>query len=110
MRRGDIFLVKQGTKSDPRKQRAYAIVSRAALIESNFSTVICAPIFSNFEGLQTQVIVGEPNGLKNPSAVLCDYLVSIEKAKLTNYVGALNSAQMKELNTALSTALGLESL
>lgn len=105
MKRGDIFLVKKGDSNDPKNQRAYVIVSRQVLIDSNFSTVICAPIFTEFEPLETQVIVGPDNGLKHQSALYCDYLVSIQKEKLTDYKGQLKSEQLKQLEIALKKAL-----
>jgi len=49
VRRGELYRVfKPG--GDPKQYRTFAIVSRAALIDSRFSTVICAPVFSNGEG------------------------------------------------------------
>src|SRR5687768_10953711 len=40
------------------------VVSRQALIESGFSTVVCAPVFSERVGLPAQVPVGTPEALK----------------------------------------------
>jgi mRNA interferase MazF len=82
-------------------------VSRSALIESRFSTVICAPVFSNGEGLSTQVAIGPGEGLKHRSWIMCDNLVSIRKSELTDYVGSLSSAKLVELNEALKMALDL---
>jgi mRNA-degrading endonuclease toxin of MazEF toxin-antitoxin module len=44
------------------------------------------------------------------AAVHCDELVSLPKAVLTNYVGSLKLARTKELDRALSVALGLRSV
>ncbi|MCY7345378.1 MAG: type II toxin-antitoxin system PemK/MazF family toxin [Pyrinomonadaceae bacterium] len=38
----------------------------------------------------------------------CDELVSIEKSKLTNYIGSLSLQKIKELNRALKIALEIE--
>ncbi len=92
---------------DPKKQRAFALVSHQGLIESRFPTVVCAPVYSNGEGLGTQVSVGPNEGLKHESWILCDNLASIPKSKLTNYVGSLSPAKMGELNYALAVALDL---
>lgn len=59
-----------------------------AAIESKFSTVICAPACSSYEGLSTQVAVGIAEGLKHDSSVHCDELVSIAKPLLTDFVGS----------------------
>ena len=50
------------------------VVSRQALLESRFSTVMCAPIYTSREGLSTQVAVGAGEGLKHESSVHCDEL------------------------------------
>jgi mRNA interferase MazF len=82
-------------------------VSRQALIDSRFSTVVCAPVYSNGEGLSTQVAVGADEGLKHPSWIMCDNLVSIRKSELTNYVGSLSGSKLTEINLALKMALDL---
>lgn len=106
MQRGELYRVfKPG--DDPKRYRIFAIVSRQALIDSRFSTVICAPVFTSSEGLTTQVTVGPDEGLKHPSSVFCDNLVSIRKSELTNYVGALSKLKLAELDRALRIALGL---
>jgi mRNA interferase MazF len=85
------------------------VVSRQALIDSNFSTVVCAPIFSERHGLPSQVPVGVAEGLKHDSAIQCDGLVSIDKARLTDFIGELSPAKLRELDVALSSALGIAS-
>ena len=83
------------------------VVSRQVLIDSRFSTVICAPVFTSGEGLSTQVAVGADEGLKHSSWIMCDNLVSLLKSDLTQYVGSLSPAKLSELNRALQMALGL---
>jgi mRNA interferase MazF len=109
MRRGELYLVRKAGSSDPRKQRVFAVVSRQLLIESKFSTVVCAPIYSRHDGLSTQVKVGTAEGLKHESSVHCDELVSLPKAMLTRYVGGMDQSRMRELDSALAVALDLES-
>ena len=92
---------------DPKQYRTFAIVSRQALIDSRFSSVVCAPVFSNGQGLSTQVEIGAEEGLKHPSWIMCDNLVSIRKSELTNYVGSLSRSKLAELNHALKMALDL---
>jgi mRNA interferase MazF len=107
VRRGELYRVfKPG--GDPKHYRVFAIVSRPALIESRFSTVICAPVFSNGEGLSTQVAIGLDEGLKHVSWIMCDNLVSIRKSELTDYVGSLSLIKLRELDEALKLALDLE--
>ena len=92
---------------DPKPVRTFVVVSRQSLIDSNFSSVVCAPVFSARHGLPTQVPVGAAEGLKHDSSVHCDGLMSIEKSRLTDFVGELTPAKLRELDDALMVALGL---
>ena len=106
MRRGDLYRVSK-PGGDPKEYRTFVVVSRQALIDSRFSTVVCAPVFRRSERLSTQVVVGKDEGLKHSSWIMCDNLVSIRKFELTNYVGSLSRIKLEELNDALKIALQL---
>jgi mRNA interferase MazF len=108
MRRGDIYLVKKLSSADPKRQRAFVVVSRQVLIDSDYATVICAPVYTKDSGLSTQVDVGAGEGLKHDSAVHCDGLVSLPKAALTNYIGRVDFAKQQALDVALGVALAIE--
>lgn len=105
MRRGDIYRVSR-PGGDPKKRRAFVVVSRQVLIDSNYSTVVCAPVFTNGEGLATQVEIGVAEGLKRRSWIMCDNLVSLPKSALTGYIGALSQDTLAELDRALNIAIG----
>jgi mRNA interferase MazF len=107
VRRGDLYRVHRPT-GDPKSRRVFVVVSRQVLIDSRFSTVVCAPVFTIGEGLSTQVGVGIDEGLKHPSWIMCDNLISIRKSELTDYVGSISGKKMAELNRALNMALDLE--
>ncbi len=107
MRRGELYRVHR-PGGDPKQYRAFVVVSRQVLIDSKFSTVVCAPVFTNGEGLSTQIPVGPEEGLKHPSWIMCDNLVSLRKADLTHYVGSLSRSKLDELGQALTMALDLE--
>jgi mRNA interferase MazF len=53
------------------------------------------------------VLVGVEEGLKQPSAIHYDALVSLPKSTLTNYVGTLAPTKIPQLNRALAVALDL---
>ena len=108
MKRGDLYRVHKGSTTDPKRYRVFVIVSRQVLIDSKFSTVICAPIYSSFEGLSSQVSVGIDEGLKQDSSIYCDELVSITKKSLTNFIGTLSDEKLIQLDKALSIALALD--
>jgi mRNA interferase MazF len=106
--RGDIYLVKKPGARDPKRQRAYVVLSRHALLQSRHSSVVCAPVYSQHDGLSTQVLVGIEEGLKHDSSIHCDDLVSLPKSGLTHYLGRLDPRKTDEVNRALRIALELE--
>ncbi len=105
MNRGDLYRVSHPSSSDPKKSRVFVVISRQILIESKFSTVICAPVYTRYDGLSTQLPVGVTEGLKHDSSIHCDELVSLPKNKLTNFIGSLSEEKLLELNEALRIAL-----
>jgi mRNA interferase MazF len=106
MRRGQLYRVRK-PGGDPRRARTFVVVSRQSVIDSKFSSVICAPVFTQGVGLATQVAVGPEEGLRHDSWVMCDQLVSAPKNQLTDFVGTLSPRKTAELNTALRIALDL---
>lgn len=107
MNRGELYRVYKGPKGDPKKSRVFCVVSRQVVIDSKFSTVICAPVYSNYSDLSTQVKVDIEEGLKHLSCITCDELISLPKNMLSNYVGKLDAEKVSELNKALCIALGM---
>jgi mRNA interferase MazF len=108
MQRGDLYLVRKPGSQDPKKQRVFVIVSRQLILDSKFSTAICAPVYSRQDGLSTQVKVGVEEGLKHESSIHCDELVSLPKTLLTRYVGRLNEEKRASLRSALAIALDID--
>jgi mRNA interferase MazF len=106
MQRGELYRVRR-PQGDPKQARIFVVVSRQALIDSKFSTVICAPIFTAVEALDTQISVGIAEGLKHDSSLYCDGLVSLEKSRLTDYIGVLSPSKLAALDVALRIALDL---
>jgi len=107
MKRGELYRVIKPATKDPKKSRVFVIVSRQVVIDSRFSTVVCAPVYSVHDGLSTQVLIGEPEGLKHDSSIHCDELVSLPKSTLTNYIGCLPPQKIRALNQALQIALDI---
>ena len=110
MKRGELYRVANPSAKDPKKSRVFVIVSRQVLIDSRFSTVISAPIYSTHDGLSTQILVGVNEGLKHDSSIHCDELVSLPKSALTNFIGSLPPQKIEELKRALSIALDIRDL
>lgn len=108
MRRGELYRVYKPSTLDPKRYRVFVVVSRQVLIDSRFSTLICAPIYSSFDALSSQVPVGVEHGLKHESSIHCDELISIKKSSLTDFIGTLSPEKIEALNRALTVALGLD--
>jgi len=107
LKRGDLFRVRRPEGGDPRRSRVFVVVSRQTLVDSRFSTVVCAPVYTRRDGLATQVDLGADDGLKHDSSVHCDALVSLPKSVLTDYVANLAPARVRALDQALRVALAL---
>ncbi len=107
MKRGDIYRVHR-PGDDPKRYRSFVIVSRRALIETRFSTLVCAPIFTRGQGLVSQVAIGPDEGMKYESWIMCDNLASVRRSELTQFVGSLSPSKVAQLDEALRVALGLD--
>ena len=107
MIRGEVYRIYKGNKTDTKDFRLFVIISRQPLIDSNHSTVICAPIYSSFHSLSTQVLLDENDGMKKICSIHCDELISVPKNKLQHYVKTLNEQKIETLNRALLIAVGL---
>lgn len=108
MERGNLYRVEKPTRIEPKKFRVYVIVSRRKFIQSSYQTVICAPVYTNRNGLETEVNVGIDEGLKHDSAIRCDALISLPKSMPTNFIGSLSEEKLDELNEALKFALDIK--
>ena len=107
MRRGELYRVRKPSRAGPRRSRVFVVVSRQVLIDSRFSTVICAPVYSSFDGLSTQVRLGVEEGLKHHCSIHCDELISLPKSMLTDYVGSIAPPRIGELDSALMVSLDI---
>ena len=107
MKRGELYRVAHPSRADPKRSRVFVVVSRQALIESRFSTVVCVPVYSAFHGLMSEVEIGPDEGLKHISSIHCDEIVSLPKSALTDFIGSLAPVKVAELNRALTVALDL---
>ena len=108
MRRGELYRVYKASSQDPKRYRVFVTISRQTLLDSRFSTAICAPVYSSFDGLSPQVQVGIEEGLKHDSSIHCDELISIPKVTLTHFIGTLPSPKVEALNRALAIAVGFD--
>jgi len=101
LKRGDLYRVRRPGSRDPKKSIVFVVVSRQTVIDSRFSTVICAPVYTRREGLATEVSIGPEEGLRHDSSILCDALVSLPKSSLTDFIGGLTAERLRALEGAL---------
>jgi len=107
LKRGELYRVARPSRDEPKRFRVFVVVSRQVLIDSRFSTVMCAPVYTAYDGLATQVPVGVEEGLKHESSIHCDEIVSLAKSMLSNYIGTLSPQKLEQLNRALRIALDI---
>jgi mRNA interferase MazF len=106
--RGEIYRTRERIPERGGKPGFYVVVSRAFVAENeDVSTVICAPVYSQVLGLTTEVVLGPEDGLPRTSAVRCDFLMLMFKARLTQFVSTLSPEKIRRLNRALGAALDL---
>lgn len=72
-------------------------------------TVIAVPLTSSEKkgGLPTHVLLPGGSGLQKPSVVLCEQVRTLEKTRLTRYMGSLSQEKLKEVEAALSISLDM---
>ena len=108
MRRGEIYRTQERIAERGDKPGFYVVVSRNFIGENtDISTVICAPAYSQVLGIRSEVEIGASEGLPHRSAIRCDFLMLMFKAKLTHFVATLSPEKIRLLNRALTRALEL---
>lgn len=108
MKRGDIYRTAERLPERGHKPGFYVVVSRDFIADNDdVSTVICAPVYREALGLQSEVAIGPEDGLPHDSAIRCDFLTLIFKRKLTGFVASLSDRKITALQKALQYALQL---
>lgn len=104
MRRGEIYWADLGP---PAGRRPVLILTRNAAI-AVLSAVVVAPVTRTVREIASEVPVGPDEGLPKESAVSCDNLLTIPKARFDpEATGALDATRIPELDAALRFALGV---
>lgn len=89
----------------PDKRRPVVVLSRPEAIDV-LHTVMVAPITSTIRGIPSEVVVGAAEGLAHESAVNLDHVQTVERARLTRFVGQLGPEKMRAVCRALAIATG----
>ena len=91
----------------PTKRRPVLVLSRPEAI-AVLHTVIVAPITSTIRGLPSEVLVGTTEGLKHESVASLDHIQTVERARLTRYMGRLGTEKRRAVCRAIAVATGCD--
>jgi mRNA interferase MazF len=96
------------TFAAPDKKRPVLVISRQSVIPL-LRTVMVAPITSAIHGVPSEVLVGIEHGLKHESAVNLDHVQTVDRARLSGFIGHLDDQVMDDVCRALAVATGCPS-
>jgi mRNA interferase MazF len=102
--RGEIWLYRF---SKPDKRRPVVVLSRQEVIRL-LHTVMVAPVTFTSRGAPSEVAVGVAEGLKHDSAINLDHVQTVERARLSGYVGTVPPDKMRAVCRALAVATGCD--
>ncbi len=110
MKRGDVYRA----DLDPVKGSEQGGIRPVVIVQNDLGnlsspTVIVAPLTSQQKrrSQKTHVAVLPPEGgLKYPSQILCEQLRTLEKTRLSRYLGTLEPDTLRQVDAALAAALG----
>ncbi len=109
MKRGEVWIV-AGGKDYAGKPRP-AVVVQDDQFDATDSVTVCPFTSDPTDAPRFRLLIQptESNGLRRPSRLMVDKVMTMRKDKFSRKVGALNSADISRLNDALVTFLGLAS-
>jgi len=102
--RGEVRLVRF---PPPDKERPVLVLTRQVSIPL-LRRVTVAPITSTVRGVDSEVVLGPGDGMKQPCAVNLHNLVTVPQDLLGRRVAVLSTDRMREVCAALAFALGCE--
>lgn len=107
IKRGAIFNVDLGETGIGSEQKGY----RPALIIQNnvgnrHSTTVVVAVITTKDKHKIPTHVDAD--LYRPSTIMCEQLITIDKARLSTFIGVLNEDKMNEVDKALAISLGLD--
>lgn len=107
IKRGDIYFITgtYGTGSEQTGERPAIVVSNdtgnrhAPVVEVVYLTT------KRKTAIPTHVFI---NSAERPSIALCEQIVTVCKSRLERYIGSITVAEMRRIDKALSTSLGIQ--
>ena len=111
IRRGDIFFANLDpvVGSEQGNDRPVLIVQND-IGDAHSPTVIIAPLTKNLhkKQLPTHVLIPKLNGLEADSMVLAEQIRTIDRSRLSHYVGRIGRDLQAHVDNALAICIGLE--
>ena len=107
--KGELYYVDFG-KTRGSEQGGYrpVVIIQNDIGNATSPTTIVAPLTGQAKrNLPTHVVI-DHEGLKTTSTILTEQIQTVDKNRLTHYLGKLNDDQIKEVNKALMISLDME--
>ncbi|MBL8834958.1 MAG: type II toxin-antitoxin system PemK/MazF family toxin [Alphaproteobacteria bacterium] len=107
MKRGDLHVVK--LSGDYGKPRPAVVVQSDRFLDLHPSVIVCpitsaaiaAPLF------RIDVAASAANGLKQPSQIMVDKIVTVRRDRIGDRIGSLDAETRVRLDRSIATFLGL---
>ena len=91
----------------PDKRRPVLVLTRGSAL-GYLTRITVAPITTTVRGVPSEIAVGPESGLKSRSAANLHNLVTVDRARLGRWLGALGAARRDELRAALLFVFDLD--
>ena len=102
MKRGEIRTYKFHA---PDKTRPVLVLTRSSVIEY-LGEVTVAPVTTAIRDIPSEVLLSKHDGMPKDCAVNCDHIQTVSKAKLGASITTLSDWKMRQVQHAISFALG----
>ncbi|TVQ33496.1 MAG: type II toxin-antitoxin system PemK/MazF family toxin [Wenzhouxiangella sp.] len=102
MKRGEVRWYRFGP---PDRKRPVLIFTRTAIL-AYLGEVTIAPITTTIRTIPSEVVLDAEDGMPRRCAVNCDHLQTINKVRLGKLLTRLTEERLKEVEQAVSFALG----
>lgn len=99
--RGDVWMHRF---AKPDKRRPVVVLTRREVL-SVLDTVTIAPITRTIRGVPSEVRLGTEHGLKSQSVANLDYVQTVRRDQLRQYVSTLDEETMASICAALRVAV-----
>ena len=90
----------------PDKRRPVLILTRDSILEY-LDEVTVAPVTSTIRDIPSEVLLSRDDGMPRDSAVNCDHIQTVSKAKVGALITRASMAKMEQVSRAIRFALDL---